>query len=278
MKKAFLLLLITSVFLMLPVFMKRLTEGFRISKMAIDLSYHAEWEISEADSSLESILNQPFTFFGKGAQCYVFLSADKKTVLKLFRYDQPMNPLRSFIRKKILRKKERCKALSNAVRMMNAAKLAFEEAREETGLLYVHLNPTEGKLPILQCRDPLGRKRSIPLDSYRFVLQKKAEPFRETLQKAIQSGNPTEVKDKIDSFLQLLHQRTAKGISNSDPNLSRNFGFLDGRAVEFDFGNYSRRPSFCPDREIEGYTNRLRRWLKKNSPEWVSYLDDKKKA
>lgn len=251
--------------LCLPVCFKALTRGFRLSKLTIDMPFHPEWEVKEAVAGIEAILEQPYRFLGKGAQMYVFASHDGNYVVKLFRYDQPLNPVRALLRRK---KKD---PATNARKMLDAAKLAFNEAREETGLVYIHLNPTEGELPRFFCTDPLRRRRTLPLDHYRFVVQKRVTPFREALLKAMEE-DPQEVQNKIDAFLTLLLSRTAKGIYNSDPNLSRNFGFLGDRAIELDFGNYSKR-CFDSRKEMEKYTARLRRWLKKKGPEWVSYLD-----
>lgn len=241
--------------LFLPVGVKRLTQGVRLEKMRIDFPFHPEWETGPIDTS---ILNQSFRFLGKGAQCYVFASQDDQYVLKIYRFDRP-----SLIKRKKINK--------NALRLMEASKLAFELAKEETGLVYLHLNLSEGKLPTIQCKDPIGRKIKIPLDRVRFALQKKGEPFRSVLIGALQK--PDEMRKRIDSFLTLLRNRTAKGIGNSDPNLSRNFGFLGERAIEFDFGNYYLMQPGQRPREIQRYTERLRRWLKKEAPEWVSYLD-----
>ena len=88
-------------------------------------------------------------------------------------------------------------------------------------------------------------------------------------------AHPEEMRRLLDQFIDLLVARTEKGVINSDPSLSRNFGFLDGRAVEIDFGNY--RPVGCVDgpQEIQRYTKKLRKWLINYAPEYIEYLEGK---
>lgn len=248
----FFLLFVCALF-SLPALAKRLTHGFRVAKMNLDFPYHPEWEI-EPNPEIYSILKQPYSFIGKGAQSYVFQSRDRKYVVKLFRYDQPSSE-------------------SKVVHLFNACKLAYDLLRDETGLVYVHLNPTPHNLPVLRCKDAVGRRYKFPLDQYRFAVQKKAETFRSTLEKA--SRNPSEMKKRLDEFVDLLRARTDKNILNSDPNLSRNFGFLKDRAVEFDFGNYRYSSDLNRLSEIKRYSGKLRRWLAKYHPEWVTYLDQR---
>lgn len=237
--------------LSLPGIAKRLTYGFRLAKMNLDFPHHPEWEVTPKPE-INGILQQPFRFLGKGAQCYVFESNDGKYVIKLFRYNQPST-------------------VDKILTLFNACKIAYDFLPHETGLIYLHLNPTPMHLPVLKCKDAVGRSYRFPLDRCRFALQVKAESFRSALQTA--KMNPVEMQRRIDQFLSLLQARAAKGIINTDPNLSRNFGFLEDRAIEFDFGNYRLNMDLDRRLEVMRYTSKLRRWLTKQAPEWVDYLD-----
>jgi len=241
----------------LPATVKRFTYGFRLAKMRLDFPYHPEWEIPPPPPELRAILQQPFYFIGKGAQSYVFEGEDGKYVVKLFRYDQPS------LESKILL-------------LFNACKMAYDFLRAETGLVYIHLNPTPMELPTLFCKDAIGRGYKFPLDHYRFAVQKKGKAFRAVLEEA--KDHPLEMQKRLDQFIDLLQSRTAKGIFNSDPNLSRNFGFLETRAIEFDFGNYRHRADLDRISEMERYTSKLRLWLSRCAPEWVAYLDQRVEA
>lgn len=253
MKRVLFLLLFLSLALSLPHMVKRLTCGFRIEKLRLDFPYHPEWEV-EADPSFHEILQQKYTFLGKGTQSYVFESEDGKYVIKLFRFDCPQI-------------KEKVPAL------FNACKLSYDSLRKETGLLYIHLNLTPKGLPRLHCKDAIGRSYAFDLNQMRFALQTRAQDFRKTLKLAYQ--NPQEMQRRLDEFIHLLQSRTAKEILNTDPNLSRNFGFLEEEAIEFDFGNYRHIAGLEQKKEIQRYTRQMRRWLQKNAPEWVAYFDEK---
>lgn len=253
MRRVLVFILFAALMLSLPNFAKRFTQGFRVAKLHLDFPFQPLWEI-DPNPAVHAILQQNYTFIGKGAQSYVFESEDGIYVIKLFRFDQ----LSRHYPDKILH-------------LFNACKMAYDHLRDETGLIYIHLNPTPMNLPFLHCKDAVCRTYKFPLDNCRFALQKKASPFRQTLQAA--HGDSIAMKKRLDQFLALLQARTAKGIINSDPNLSRNFGFLEDRSIEFDFGNYRYSPGLDRHAEINRYAVRLRCWLKRFAPEWVAYLD-----
>src|SRR5690349_15990834 len=127
MRRLLLFILFVSLMLSLPGLARKLTHGFRIGKLHLDFPYQPQWEIA-CDPAIERILRQPFTFLGKGSQSYVFESQDGQTVVKLFRFDRP-----------------------DAIQLFDACKLAYDSLRDETGLLYIHLNITHMHLPTLRC-------------------------------------------------------------------------------------------------------------------------------
>ncbi len=232
--------------------------------MDLCFPYHPDWEVP-LDPAILSILNQPFFFIGKGSQSYVFASEDGKFVVKFFRFDDR--------RIKLFHQRQRQpeSAREKAEIVFAACKIAYDRLQEETGLVYMHLNLSQGTLPILYCKDALGRPYKFPLDQCRFVLQKKATLFRDALLEA--RSNPDQMRARLDQFIALLLSRTSKGVFNTDPTLSRNFGFLDHQAIEIDFGNYRPASSRSPENEVKRYTDRLREWLLEEAPEWVGYLD-----
>jgi hypothetical protein len=264
MRRFVLLALFVALLLSLPSSFKRLTCGWKLAKVRLDLPYRPEWEIDSdlSQTDLHAILSQSFTYLDKGAQCYVFASADGEYVLKLFRYDPHRYTARS--------KRSNAKIAA----FFSACKLAYEKAKEETALIYLHLNRTEHSLPLLDAKGPLGQSIHLPLDHYRFAIQRRVVPFRAALLQAYQSKDPTRISALIDSWIALLASRIHKKIGNLDPSLSRNFGFLDHRAIEIDFGNYAF-PLRDPHGEMERYAKRFRRWLKHNAPEWVAYFNER---
>jgi hypothetical protein len=232
---------------------KSLTRGFKIEKMRVIYFLHPEWDVP-LDPEVMKVFEQPFHYIDKGSQCYVFESEDQKTVIKFFRFDERKSNLKIFT-------------------LFNAAHIAFERLKRETGLLYIHLNPTELGLPTLRCSDAIGRTYHLALDECRFAVQKKVQTFESAMREA--KENPELMKRRIDQLIDLLKARAEKGVFNSDPSLSRNFGFLENRAIEIDFGNYRPLIPHTKEQEVERYTERLKRYLNQNAPEWVSYLEDR---
>jgi hypothetical protein len=263
-----------------PVGIKRLTGGFQVRKMEFDFPYQGS---SEKEMSLEirTVLKQPFHYLDRGSQCYVFESEDKKSVIKFFRFDSKYKLYRAFANFLLLRGTPRENLKPKADLLFKACKLAYERVPKETGLLYIHLDKTSYGLPILKCKDAIGRSYFFPLDRYRFVIQKKAELLTHVLERHFKSGNEEEISQCVDSLFKLIRSRTAKAIYNSDPNLSRNIGFLEGEAIEIDFGNY--RDCSNLDLAVQQIRNtrrfykQLRSWVKDRSPEWVSSIDERMK-
>lgn len=267
MKKWMLFFFFISACLAIPSGAKRLTRGFKVAKMRLEFPFRSDLNgVSElSDEEAKIILAQPFSFLNKGAQCYAFLSQDGKYVLKLFRFDQRL----------LIGKKRSKRSFEQKVcGFFESCKLASISASNETGVLYLHLNLTAGKLPMLIAKGPLGRSFHLPLDRCRFALQKKAMPLAEGLFTAMEEG---QLSERIEAIVALLENRIAKGIGNSDPSLWRNFGFWEDRAIEFDFGNYIARPDFSDVQrkkaELERYMHPLRVWLEKYAPDYLSDLD-----
>ncbi len=254
MNRAFCLIVFVTLCLTLPVGFKRLTHGFKIAKMQIDYPYAPEFDLDlKIPEEALSILSQPFYYLDRGSQSYVFASQDGRYVLKFFRYHPQQKNLRDVVS-----------------RMLNGARIAYLFTKQETGLVYVHLNLTKNQLPILQLKDPLRRSLKLPLDDYRFVLQKRGV----SLEEAFAQGS---IEPRIDAFLSLIQGRLQKGIGNSDSNISRNFGFLEEAALEFDFGNYALSPDLLlpehQQREMRRYVDKLRTWMSRHAPEGLGYLD-----
>lgn len=248
MRKIFFFFFFAAMQLSLPTLYKELTHGFRLSKL-----YIAPGQPATVSVDYKELFDQPFHYLGKGMQFFVFESEDKKIVIKLFK-KPPKNS-----------------CIDRIEKTFEACRLAFSLAREETGLLFIHLSKTSNELPILQMKNRLGLSFSLPLDSYSFVIQKKAEPFFDTLLQALQKN---EAGPLIDSYLALIASRASKGICNTDLLLKNNFGFLGSEALEIDFGNYLYAPE-QKSQEFRLFANRLRRFLKKNAPDYLPIYDQK---
>lgn len=236
--------------------------------MRLEFPTHPSWDVQSVinDEEARAILAQPFRYLNKGAQSYAFLSQDGRYVLKIFRFDQ----------RHLFRKKSKRPLEQKVNKFFQGCVLASTKASEETGILYLHLNLRRESLPILKAKGPLGQPFSLPLDQYRFVLQKKAIPLDVGLLAAKKEGR---LPERINEIISLLESRIKKGIGNADPSLWRNFGFLEDRAIEFDFGNYLARPDLSLPKnaraELERYMRHLRTWIERNAPDLIANFNER---
>lgn len=154
---------------------------------------------------------------------------------------------------------------------LNAAYLGCTDAKKFTQAIYCHLNLSKNELPITE----LHYKKNLyhlPLDRYRFIIQRKVTPFKEALRGA--RNNEEQLESHMLSFANLLLERSSLNIRNSDPNLGPNFGFFNNEAVELDFGNYHRIEPSKARRisEYENLMNRFEEWVSLAMPEHLSML------
>jgi hypothetical protein len=124
---------------------------FSLDKICSTFEPSRKWsigELPEADSNqVCRILCQDFNYLGSGEECIAFLSSDGKYVLKFFRTRNltpktwlkfiPLPGLEQYKFKKIDKRMIRHREL------FTSYKLAYEDLKEETGLIYIHLNKTK---------------------------------------------------------------------------------------------------------------------------------------
>lgn len=261
-----LFILLASAALALPASLKRLTHSFHIARLFVDLPEQTVWQADgrARPDEIRRILSQDFAYLGRGSQAFVFASADRRYVLKLFLFDAQKPVVRRFFHRPDRRTREKIE--ETAVRVLQASRIAYQMAADETGLVYVHLQPTHLQLPWVRLHGPAWRRSTIEMDAYRFVIQRMALPFDRVLLEARLANDRERFCRAIDGFLSLLSKRIALGICNTDPTLFDNFGWMDDRAVEIDFGKYVLRES--GQSQIQPYMDQLLEWTLKNAPEW----------
>ncbi len=253
----------------------RLTDGFWMSKVTSSLKPDPRWDVEplnpEKAQLVDRILDQPFRYLGSGGECYVFLSQDQKTVMKVFKhYRMRANlfckhwPLPGPVKKYVDSHQERFE------RIFTSCKLAYEELRHETALIYVHLNKTQHLKKTMSLTDKLGIVHQVDLDKLEFVLQERADLLFPKLDQLIRSGEEDKAKQMIDSLVHLLIARCKKGVADGDPALKRNFACLEDRVIGLDIGPYTKDPYLREERawkrEVFCETLKLRNWVKKNHP------------
>jgi hypothetical protein len=225
------------------------------------------------------ILDQKFKYFSKGSQTYVFISEDKKYVLKflaLNKYEEPFRrKLFGFL--KSYRKKRKANRFRNFKSAIKSYKLAFENLKEETGILYTHFERTDLNKKVTLI-DNLGSSYKIDLNSTFFIIQKKADLLKPKIKKLSKKEllKKDEMKKILKDYIDLSYKVVKKGIINRDSSF-KNSGYIENSFVEIDLGRFfkienSNKKTFF--KNLEKYHFIYRRFLKKNYPDLLVFFDE----
>ena len=227
-----------------------------MTRIQSNLSYHPEWDVPQTnENEIKAILSQPYYYLGRGVQSFVFVAQDGKTVIKFFRH-------------------HRLRTDAKVAKDFGSYLLAYNRLREETGLLYLHLNKTNHLKQTLEIVDKLGIHHPIDLDKYEFIVQRKATLTYPAFDEWITEGKTDEAKEALTSLVHLLKTRAERGIFDKDPDLNTNFGFIGTMAVQIDVGRYRVKEIPFDRNELIRITDHLHQWLMERSP----VLDEHLKA
>lgn len=265
----------------------RITDDFRISNITYELPHHKEWEIPKLNekeqADLDSILNQKFYYLGKGSQCYAFSSEDDHYVIKFFKFKhlkpywliELAPPFPSFSRyrtQQTARKQRKLHALFEGYR------LAYEVYREQSGLVYVHLNKTKKTYKPFTLYDKIGLQRHIDLDNVVFVIQKKGKTTRNVLFEDLSRHDLPAAKDHIRKILDLYAYEYSLGIFDKDHGVLHNTGFLDNIPFRLDVGKLTRNKALQLKEgainEITQISDKFKEWVKIHYPEYYKELSE----
>lgn len=261
------------------------TAGFTIGNISSDLAYDPRWETHplslEERNQIEKVLNQEYTYLGKGCQAYVFASPDGQYVLKFFKYQrfrpQPWLNLFTFIpaiesyqQKKAIEKKGRLE------RVFRSWKLVYEKLKNETGVVYVHLNKTSHLNMPLVLHDKLGGTHRLDLDKMEFLVQKRAEMLCPKIESLMADHREKQASQIIDRLFSMLISEYERGYADNDHALMQNTGVLDGYPIHIDVGQFIyndivKDPKIYKQ-EIYDKMYKLRVWLEKHYPELALHL------
>ncbi len=267
------------------------TGGFYWDRVYSNQPNDPRWEIPlspEQEKELLHILNQPFRYLARGAQCYVFASEDGKYVLKLLRCHRLFpHPLTRWIAEQNfshipflapLQKKSQLtvdKLHHRFEETYGSYCTAYQDLREETSLLYLHLNRTAEwglKVPFY---DKIGCLQMVEIGNLPFIVQRRAEPVLACLQRLTKEGKTEEAHRHIDSLFRFLLARCQKGIFDKDPNPISNFGFIGNEIIQIDIGRYSydaaRKQPEVYSKEIRYIASRFQRKLAPFLPSLQDY-------
>ncbi len=255
-----------------------LADGFDIQRIQSDVYYDRRWDIVHSDEdqiAMQNALVQKYTYLASGSQSYVFESEDKQYVIKFFKYHKWRT--QRWLSKILMFKKWNDHTIQKNLESRNNAfqsyLTSYELFKENTGIIYIHLNKTKGLHPDLTIIDKLKTSYTINLDQFEFTLQRKAVTTNQKLLALKQSGANMEALNSIAQLINFMIMRSEKGFSDKDPHLIRNFGFLGDKVVEIDIGGFHYDPrknkDYFYDHELILVQSKLCGWLKQHYPELI---------
>ena len=257
-------------------FCKLQTGSFTVARISSSLTYHPEWATpppsSEEEKELKKILGQPYTYLAKGAQAFVFASQDGKYVIKFFRHHHLNVPFWVRALPFSWARHSHQKKAAKLTKDFASYKLAYDQFRPQTGLVFLHLNKTSHLNLTLDLIDKLSIHHPLALDQYEFLIQQRATLVYPTLEEMMQSGNPDQARQALSALVHLLAERMKLGIFDKDPDLNTNFGFIGTTPLQIDFGRYKARSPFFDKQEIVRITDNLHQWLMSRYPELDNHL------
>lgn len=249
-------------------FCRHQTAGFRIDKIHSEFNFSSP-TAKKLPSPIAGRLDQPFHFLGSGVQCYAFLGEDNKTVIKLFKHYHNF-PIKGSMRtvtlpaildswrSQILESREN--RLSS---IFTSCTLAYDNFKEESGLLYIHLQHTDSLNKKITVLDKLGIAHEVDLDKTAFVVQEKAEMLKPKITRLLKEGKLEEARACVHSLYQHIIKRSELGISNHDLRVERNIGFIGNQAVEIDIGSFKVKKKQSHKKELE----KCKHWIAHHFPE-----------
>jgi hypothetical protein len=269
MKRLFIIFLSAFLFFAVERLCHKATDGFAMVNVYAprgeNQKWHREGEIPR------HLLKQTFTYFDSGSQSYVFLSEDGTTVLKLFKFQHMRTPpVLNFLPDvgALRRKREKKRAVLE--KTFDSLCLAYDEMKEETGLITLHLAKTSNLKQSITIIDKIGKTHLIDLDQVEFLLQRKGVLAYEAINRWMTQENQEAAENAVRSLLRLAESRCQKGIFDKDPDFSTNFGYIDTTPFQIDFGRLS--PS-AQEKQLEVYgpemiriTRAFESWIAENHP------------
>lgn len=212
------------------------------------------------DAQVLEALSQPYSYLGHGKQMTAFESADHRYVIKF------INP-RAVIKENAFHKVKGLKRLCSLrwfssayfkknqrlTKLFNRYQVAFQELKEESGLVYVRLDPCISFPQEIHLIDKEGKHHQLSLNNCPFVLQKKAIVATKLFQQLSEKGDQEGLKKCGEQLYDLFLTRAKKGYTDRIQTLHNNYGFVDGRAIQIDLGRIWKDEEVqqLPQKEVE---------------------------
>ncbi len=192
---------------------------------------------------IDQILAQPFHHIARGCRLRAFRSADGSYVLKTL---TTSDEIVEWCASDRLRHTdlpwaanlgetdaERCRAIQ--AEGLHSAALAWAQLRAETAMIHLQSQPSG------EDRTPVNRGPSFPpFASGRepFLLQRHADLVGPLLAAQRVAGDATGSRRIVDDLIGLMLTFAARGIASETLNFLNNCGYVDGRMVQIDVGEF----------------------------------------
>lgn len=284
MSRFFLLLIL---FLGAGFYLEQKTKGFRLAQITSTLAPDPQWNIpkpaDEEQIAVHTRLQQPFFYLGAGEQSVAFVGQDKKTVLKFFKHAQTWTDWSHLIPlpPSLAKKREALKFLRqiNPTPVFRSCLIAYQDLKEESGIVYLQLNRQENNLGTVTVYDPLNIQHEIKLSETEFVVQEFGELLFETVDRQMKKGEIEKAKASICTLLDGIENYCKKGIQIAHPAFRRNVGFADGKMLLLDIGSFRKEEAFKSTfflrKEMCRVTHKFQRWLRRHHPTLFVYFIEK---
>lgn len=234
----------------------------------------------EQKEEIRQVLSQEFHYLASGAECYCFCSQDRKYVLKFFKMKHltPKWWLKylSFpgLEKYRFRKYER--RLLKGQTLFQNYKNAYENQREETGLIYLHLNKEKIFDINTKIIDRCQKIHYFNLNNFEFILQKKACLLGDYLQQLMSQNKKEGAVQAVRTFFDYIIKQARNGFGDQDSGIFHNYGFIGDQVIHFDIGRieYSENNKQLENiqKEVIRVGNKLEKWMQIHQPGLLSDL------
>lgn len=262
-----------------------ITDDIRIANMVYELPYYKEWEIPpltpNEKEQLDAVLSQKFYYIGKGTQSYAFSSEDDQYVIKFFKFKHlrpnwfidslpSISPFTEYRCKQTARKQKKL------YRAFAGYHLAYEVLREDSGLLFIHLNKSHDLHKTVTLVDKIGLEHHADLDKMVFFIQKKVQTTRQRIDEAMKKGDLVLAKNDIRKIFDLYLSEYQKGIYDLDHGVMHNTGFADDKPIHLDVGMLTKKESMRDTRQAQNdlalIVRKFRIWFNADYPEASSEM------
>lgn len=255
------------------VFVERLchraTDGFSMMRIYPPFQIDSSFDPTAPTQQISNQLKQSYHYLGSGSQSFAFLSEDGNYVLKFFKLKTGY-----WKRPSLSRPKRRRESFISAFK---SCKIHANLFKKESGILYCHLKASDLNLPTVELIDCNRRRLPLDLSTVPFVLQRYAEPVDHRLLRYKKINDLESAKQTISQLFNLLLKRYHLGLSDRDPNLITNFGFIDDKVISIDVGglvdNREDLKTYFYTHEIFKAQSKCNRWLKLHHPDLIQHVD-----